>query len=682
MKQFLCLLLSCLALSTAFAQQKTQSRYLPDLLKPEEGAYRCHLIPHSTKADADAMLIGGLRWTGGIVIGYQVGPYHPGEGTFRLDGKYERLLFVMGPTRGSEGEYAVNGNSTLKALVGVYADGRKVLDEVISVADVPRRYSLDVKGVQEIRFALEEGETSIGFAEMTLWKTGENPQESGHLLPDKLQTLTLVKDLQPFHMNNRVNAEDAFKMGGTEYPDGLDMDASVVMSGTGPGWARFFLQGGYAKLSFVAGPVDRAGKAEGTGWLTVKADGKILYEREIHSSDLPEPVVLDIGHCQALVFESENEDRNIHIGVGSIKVYPDGVEPEVPVSKAKSLPDAIKLISSIPPYASGSSIENPLFDGSSVHRVFRMGGEQFNEGIVLYSTANMLYGNSGAFVAFDLDGAYDEVHFTTGWTGNSGVMKDDTLRVYTDDRLIGTIALQATATNRRYTLPLNRCRKLKFELQGMDSFLRPDFGLGDITVTRNGAPDNLFSHPAPPPAPLVNLLDISKPYVHYIYPLRDEMENALHDGSTQRRWFDLDGQRIHNGFLLQTSVHLTLDMDGLAGALIALNFIGFTPLALAAAGVAHESSVAAFNTYGDYDVLRFKVACLDGSNPGTRRPVRETLHIGTDGDLAATVDLMETMAPATFEIPLNRCKQLMFWLVCTDSSSGKYLIYDAQLLRK
>ena len=94
----------------------------------------------------------------------------------------------------------------------------------------------------------------------------------------------------------------------------------------------------------------------------------------------------------------------------------------------------------------------------------------------------------------------------------------------------------------------------------------------------------------------MNLLDISRPYVHYIYPLRDEMENALHDGSTQRRWFDLDGQRIHNGFLLQTSVHLTLDMDGLAGALIALNFIGFTPLALAAAGVAHESSVAAFNT--------------------------------------------------------------------------------------
>ena len=155
------------------------------------------------------------------------------------------------------------------------------------------------------------------------------------------------------------------------------------------------------------------------------------------------------------------------------------------------------------------------------------------------------------------------------------------------------------------------------------------------------------------------------------------------DGSTMRRYFNLDGQRIYKGFLLQSKVHLTLDVgDDTAGAIIAFNAIAFTVLSLAAAGVAHDSSLAAFNTFGEYDRLTFKVACLDGHNPTTKDPrSRELLYIGADGDLAAEIALSETMPPTEFSVPLNRCNQLMFWLKCGDDTSGKYLFYDLVLHR-
>lgn len=150
-----------------------------------------------------------------------------------------------------------------------------------------------------------------------------------------------------------------------------------------------------------------------------------------------------------------------------------------------------------------------------------------------------------------------------------------------------------------------------------------------------------------------------------------------------RRYFNLDGQRINKGFLLQSKVHLTLDVgDNDAGAIVALNFIGFTPLALAAAGIAYDSSLAAFNTYGEYDRLTFKVACLDGHNPTTKDPrSKETIYIGADGNKAGEIVLTETMPPTEFSVPLSRCGQLMFWLRCGDDTSGKYLFYDLVLHR-
>ena len=528
----------------------------------------------------------------------------------------------------------------------------------------------------------------VSIAEATLWTAGQKPRQTGNLLPAQLQMRQLVKDIRPYYSRKAEpvgptgdDERKEIKINGITYTSGLVLDANVALMGTNVGRSYFYLQGGYRKVSFVAGPVDS--DARGNGWLAVKADGKMIYEKEIFYDGLAESVVLDIPGCNELCFESESEDGQLKIGVADIKVWPEGAEPEVPQSKAAASPDVCKLISTIPPYATSSAVEDCVYDGRSDHITFSMGGERFSEGIALRGKANMVYGNSGAHAAFDLGGQYDYVSFTTGWIGKSVVMKDDTLNVYADDALIAKLALQCTAPNRHHELPLNRCRRLRFELQGYDSMFRPAFGVADIVVYRGKVvPNDLFVHPKPDCPPQKDLIDLGLPYIHYIYNGDEATDaGALLDGSTMRRYFNLDGQRINKGFLLQSKVHLTLDVgDNDAGAIVALNFIGFTPLALAAAGIAYDSSLAAFNTFGEYDRLTFKVACLDGHNPTTKDPrSKEMLYIGADGNLAKEITLTETMPPTEISVPLNRCGQLMFWLKCGEDTSGKYLFYDLVL---
>ena len=688
MNRKLILLLAALVFAfSAFAQQGAV-KYLTDAPRIDETPNYIHFVPHSTKAGADKIHMGGLEWDGGFVVRYTVGPYKAGHVAFQLGGKYDKLLFVLGVTGDREGSHGPYPSLSDAGIFVVNADGRRVVDRVIQSWDAPSRMELNVAGVNELRFELVQGEFFVAIAEATLWTAGQQPRQTGNLLPGKLQTRQLVKDIRPYFnwKSDTVgptgdDAREEIKINGTTYPSGIALEANVALFGTNVGRSYYYLQGGYRKVSFVAGPVDS--DARGSGWLAVKADGKMIYEKEIFYDGLAESVVLDIPGCNELCFESESGDGQLKIGVADIKVWPEGAEPAVAQSKAASGPDVCKLISTIPPYATSGGVEESVFDGRSDHIFFSMGGERFSEGILLRSKANMLYGNSGAHAAFDLGGQYDYVSFVTGWIGKSAVLKDDVLNVYADDELIASITLQCTAPNRYYELPLNRCRRLRFELQGYDSIFRPAFGVADIVVYRGPVvPNDLFVHPKPACPPVQDLIDLGLPYIHYIYNGDQATDaGALMDGSTMRRYFDLDGQRIYKGFLLQSKVHLTLDVgDDTVGSIVAFNFMTITVLSLAAAGVAHDSSLAAFNTYGEYDRLTFKIACLDGHNPTTKDPrSKEVLYVGADGDLAAEIALSETMPPTEFSVPLNRCGQLMFFLKCGDDSSGKYLFYDLVL---
>lgn len=694
-----------------------QTRYLVNTFEPVEShwykAYK-YSGPQSGKIG----ISGGLDWYGGFTIGHSVGPYVPGFATFQIGGKYDKLMFVLGHENFNMGAGG-SGVATDPCIFTVTADGKKILDRLIYPYGVPERITLDIRGVNELKFSLVQGGGYIAVAEATLWKQGEQPVETGNLIKKKPVTTQLVKDLRPYFSNYRlkcVSPEDdmeSIRINGREYTNALfaSMDRAII--GHNPGWAYFNLRKQYSRLNFILGPVDNTDGKAGTGWITVKADDKIIFEHNLKYDDIAQEVSLDVTGCEMLAFYSEQESGSVDGGIAEIMLYPEGTEPagsdkqDATIDpRLKQLPDVCKLISNIPPYTALALTEKQIYDGSSDYITFSMGGTKFNEGIVLYNKTNVFSNETSAFAVFDLGNEFDYITFTAGYIGKSGAMNDDILRIYADDELVFETTLKATYPNQHYSVAINRCRKLRFENQGVGTMNVAAFGVADIVLYRGKPVENdLFTHPEPACPDKIDLIDLGAPYIHYVSPMKNSKDPIFLDGSTKRNFFDLNGERIYKGFLLQTSKHFSLDhgvlsgSDGAAagtiggaavgsafvaggvavgGAVVGSTLVGAAALLiLAAGGEALENSCAAFNTYGEYNSVTFTVACL---NPYIRPgDYKETLLIGADQKVVAELTVYETMKPQTVTVPIDGCEQLMFWLANTDNWSGQYLFYDIRL---
>lgn len=717
MKKFVVVLLAAMM---SHWELVAQTKYLVNLHKPVD-SYRYTAYEYTGTGSRQIAMSGGLKWYGGFTIGYSSAPYKPGFAVFNLGGKYETLMFVLGHENFDRGAGGT-GIDTDPRVVTVYADGRKVMDELVYPYSVPRRIKLDVKGVNELKFILVSGNGQIGFAEATLWTAGQTPVETGNILNKKPVTIELVKDLEPYFQNNRMvcvspkSKNSHMTINGKNYDYGLAVNMERAIVGSNPGWSYFNLRGQYSKLSFVVGPLNSSNAGTGKGWITVKADDKIIYELEMTYEDIAKVVTLDVAGCQMLSFQSEQEEGSMNAGIANITVYPEGVAPKEMANdditvdpRLKNLPDVCKLISNIPPYTSLAQTKKQIYDGSSDHITFSMGGVRYSEGMVFYNKANVLDNDTRSYAVFDLGNEFDYVSFTVGYIGKSGAMNNDVLKVYADDELVLEEALIATYPNRDFVVPLNKCRKLRFETSGSSTLDVAAYGIADVVVYRGEPVENdLFVHPKPDCPDTVDLIDLGAPYIHYVSPMKQSDEGIFYDGTTQKKYFDLKGKRINKGFMLQTSVHFSLDYgplsgtDGAAagaiggaavgsvfvaggvavgGAVVGSTLIGAAALLmLAAGGEAMENSCAAFNTYGEYNSVTFTVACY---KPYIRPDdYKETLLIAADHKVMAQLTVYETMEPQTVTVPINGCQQLMFWLANTDNWSGQYIFYDIKLSKE
>ena len=558
------------------------------------------------------------------------------------------MLFVLGRI------YDPESLDHEPAIVTVYADGKKIADEVVRKYDVPKRMKLDIAGADRLEFRIVKGEDDIGFAEVSLWKEGETPVETGNPLPESPEPVELVRDLKPYAQYNHfcVSPDMEYKtvrVNGKEHHYGIVCNMNMAFIGVQPGASYFNLRGQYETLSLLSGPTDNAKSSGGKGWLTIKADGKIIHEYEVSQTDIARRIVLDVSGCRQLSFHTEQSEQSMYAAIVDARLYPEGEyrpedsEQETDIDpKLADLPDVCKLVSNIPPYAVGGQIEHQVYSGESDYITFSMGGTRFNEGFILYEKADFWNDNIVSYAVFDLGNQFDYVSFTAGYVGKSWTMTmtNDVIRVYADDRLILEAPMMATYPNQDFILPIGKCRKLRFENGGSGNLNVGAYGIADIVVYRGEPVENeLFVHPVPECPYETDLIDLGAPYIHYVSTKADARDQIFYDGSTQRRYFEMpDGSRINKGFMLQTSVHFSLDHGVLSGtdnaaagaiggaavgsafvaagaavggAVVGSTLIGAAAfLMLAAGGNAIENSCAAFNTYGRYNSVTFTVACL------------------------------------------------------------------------
>jgi hypothetical protein len=636
--------------------------------------------------------------------------------TFKLNGDYEALTFNMGHDADCLEEVGI---------VTVHGDGRKLLDEKVSGYEPPRQYTVNISGVDELTFRIAASDIEPVITDAVLWKSAAEAKHAAKQLTPATAPKELVKDIKPYYVSNYMTAvtpdEHHIMLNRQTYEYGLRGNMNMALIGTNKGSAYFNLRGQYSKLSFIVGCHDDLGGAAGAGWVTVKADGKIIEEIEVREGAIARQIALDITSCQVLSFHTEQTEGDSHAEMAQIMVYPEGQEMAVnlsedglapPDARLKDLPDVCKLISNITPYQVVGKVEKQIYTGSSEHITFSMGGDKFSEGIILYQTASFWDSNLSACATFDMGNEFDYISFTAGYVGKSWNMNNDYLMVYADDELVFSTTLIPTYPNQKFEVPINKCRMLRFCNAGCGNLDVAAFGVGDIVAYRGKVVENdLFVHPRPDCPVEADLIDLGKPYIHYVSTMSDYQDEIVYDGTTKKNYYEINGERIYKGFILQTSTHFSLDFGVLgagngassaaAGAVgaaaVGASFVAsgvavggaavgstLAPMAaflmLAAGGEAVENSLAAFNTYGEYNSVTFKVGCL--STASHKSDYHEHLMIGADHNVVANIGIYESMEPQEFTVPIDECDQLMFWLSNTNGNSAKYLIYDIVVSKK
>ena len=675
---------------------------------------------------------GGDVWNNCFTLGV-INNYH-GYATFHLGGKYESISFILGA------EKSHGGNDP--NIVQIHADGRRIFDYVLRDGDLGQHFTLNISGVDKLEFSLVKPEVEAAFCEVALWTKDQTPHDLRGKNDPEVKTRMLFRDIAPYRMNGSSFTSQgdgrhtwvapdrktkSIKIGNKTYEYGLLLGMSMQLSGSGKSSTDLNIRGQYESLRFVVGPLATDdGNDTSRGWVTVLGDGKILYEYEINEESIAQQVTLDVKGVNRLTFESEQVSGSLDAAIVDAWVYPKGNTPDpdadvavtvdAPDPRLKELPDVCKLITNIPPYSLRSKVEYQLYEGISDYVTFSMGGTKFNEGFILYMTASFLNSDLRSHAIFDLGNEFDYVSFTAGYVSKSWVMNNDVLRVYADDELILEAPLHATYPNQHFVLPINKCRKLKFESGGQGSMDAAAFGVADLVVYRGEPVENdLFVHPVPECPDEIDLIDLGAPYIHYV---SQASSGVFVDGKSMKNYFTrYDGSRIYKGFVLQTSTHFSLDFGPLSGsdavgagaigaAAVGASFVAtgaavggvmvgttLAPIApllmLAAGGEAAENSCAAFNTYGQYNSVTFTVECLrkEGDTqllgPDTMQPDiserKEKLMIGSNLNVVAEFDVFEGMKPQTVTVPIEGCEQLMFWLSNTNGTSAAYVFHDIKV---
>ena len=704
---------------------------------------------HAYKSSGEIIKLGGYEVRYGFTLGSPEGGLIadkiPSKAVFNLKGAYSKITLIAGPN--TAGTLSNKSNS----IVTITADGRRIFDEVIFGHDAPRFYTFDVTGVNEIVFSVPRGDVDAAFGNVKLWKAGVSVSNPNTLLSHVPSgTIDLMKVNPPYYMKNggyvkpvigdrfksSLNEEKAISINRKEYNSGLQFSVSQALAGTEQGYANFWLNKRYDKVSFIVGPRDNQ-SSNSSAWLVVKADKKTVYEGMITQKDLARQVVVDVNGAEQISFlcEYRNSDflGGITYGVVDIKAYPQGAS-SIPTDgiinpnkdRIAKLPDVCPLMSTIKPYSvrGVSAADKTLFEGESRHYTFSMGGQKYWEGLLLTTGNTMLGDMVDSYAEFDLAGEFDWISFDAACLSKNHVMDDDNLRIYADGELVFDQTIYCTWPNQHYEVPVNKCRVLRFEKKGNGKNKQTIIGVGDIILYRGKpVPNTVFEHDVPDCPFVTDLIDLcGKPYFHfvgrYVSDLTNfNMDDCFHDGSTITKYFQMkDGRQINKGFMLETNIPLGLEnvtlmdvvfmaLTGVGASVSSSNVSAYTGISAGVSGTptasifllledknSKQASAAAFNPYGEYESCTFTVAnkaeyvdAFDDvfnnqSTEALTNPVK--LNVFADRVLVGEYWLDNKMGPLTVTVPIFKCRQLMFWMECGDRRSGQYVFYDLKLSKE
>ena len=542
--------------------------------------------------------------------------------TFRLGKKYSKLTFWLG-----SGCYK---NRMGASILQIHCDGELVYDEPVLSYAQPRFVTIDVKGVEIIKFSLLHPDIDVAMTLMQVWKEGETVVEPQLPItpPEPGKKARIPEDIHPYYIEGAIDMigpvvkkedgelgiykcedqVDSFNICRHEYYSGLKFHLHEQLMDDPAYYSYFWVKKQYEKLSFVVGPNNNQ-STNSSAWLVIYGDKhKILHESIVRQTDLPRQVVVDIKGQDMISFAIELRSCDllgqINFAAVDIQLHPKG-DSTVPQEgiinpnkdKLAKLPSPCSLLKNIKPYSvrGKSSADATQFTGKSKHITFSMGGVKFNEGIIMTTGSTFLGDGIDSYFAYDLGGEFDYVSFYTGMLTKRRSLQDDRIRVYADDKLVLDTLVRCIWPNQYFEVPIHKCRTLKFAKPGHATHKDCYICVADIALYR-GKPvkHKLFVHDQPECPDEADLIDLcGQPYFHYVGRYLSTLTNfdfndCFIPGGSQRRFFQMkDGSKIYKGLMLEANVPLGIEdvtftdaalmfMVGAGSAISASDFAAYT----------------------------------------------------------------------------------------------------------
>ena len=685
-------------------------------------------------ASSSTFTLGGRDYHGGIVFGNTAGALGYADIEFPLNGLYGNISFVLsGNGTEKDAQAVIDGKAIYPAnsyaLEGAYptlrgsaseqqiglqiiVDGVLREELILSSYDVARRYTYAVAGAETIEVKVIAGDSfDIYMMEITVWE-GE-AQPTGYVgTPAGEEPIKLVRDLKPYmipigspvayYPNYALDVEAKVLMDGMEFEHAIVAQVSTALIGSEKSSIYFDLEGKYGYLTFTAGAVASEDWTEaGAAWLSVYADGILLLEEVISSSELYRRFTLEVAGCRQLRLEFTSKEGNDALGTGSrygigdiyASVSRDALD-KIEYASGEFFNRPVKVISELGVLGVVSMATDAVYDGKDEGRVFTMGGEEYGEGVVLYAQNNMLAAKP-ASVAFNLNGNYDAISFVLGQLSVRGVYENDEVEIYADGKLIETLSVSCMSVPREYTVKVTGCRHLEFVSGKLTNSLteRPVIAIANLAAYPSDSTDD---SPFPDRSSSdykksCDLIDVFGFFEVYNSELADldgavSINGGYYDGTSERNGFTVGGRVLNKGLLLKTNVHSALDLNDIyAGSVLgtAMSDWGLSLLSFAGPREVHESAAAIANIRNSgYTSVTFTVGVQASYVDDPSVQPKSRLLIGADGARAAEITLSEDMKPTTYTVELGEsCERLLFWLDCPIGESGShvYAIYDIVL---
>ena len=654
--------------------------YLNDIMSPSSEGN----MNYQNYIRNESFCITGNTYYDGIPLdnGTSYGVGKTNDTVFYLDGKtYTEFSFTVGS---KDSKLHPGFSPDEYAAFEILLDGEQVFEERHYHFEKAKTHKVDITGAKKMVIRIRDNwnVTSLYIADPVLSVKPRNIDDTVQPVKGTVDFLDAAKLFCQGQKTELIDGtgKDTFNVAGKDYNKGL-----ILTDGWGGADKTYFNLGGkYEQFNFSTGII-KDSYYPNSGWLNIYLDGVKILDVELEYDHPTESYSLDVSGGHILCIENAtNPYSTLH--QGDYALYNMTLGAPVIEAPDKVEPGSYKLISEIGlPFSSKGA---QVFDGSTKYRGHYLGDVFYNEGVSLLSIYSFigspLDAATPAKSTFKLGKNFKYLTFTVGRVDRSHV-KDDVLVVYGDGVELARYNLTATDFPMQCEVVIEGVDVLQFQLLGAPMLTRGTYMVADIGVhTHEIGELDFFKHEEEPFPETVDLMERFKPY-EYMSAEGNGHDairyfNGIYDGTDNRKFFTIDGVDHTRGFVLSTSVYLSLDAGGAIGG-IGGSLAGFTLLALVASSEVSQASFACFNLQGQYNTLTFNVGVVDGQNSvDNRQQPYDTLYVIADDQVVGEYKLTGDMETVEITVDVENCERLAFWLD-HNRNSYSYGIFDATLTK-